>query len=291
MAMKDVLLPSILFALALVGCDIVDNPIPPGGSNQVEFTCTDTLPLNTTRRVLLEDFNGFRCTNCPTATDIALGLGALHGEELVLVGIHVLQSFAGTVPPDFTTEFRTDAGNIYAQDFGISFLPVGPVSRKPYNSFLLLDATDWAGAVDAIIGEPADMDVQLACFNFDENTNEVSVTARVIALNDVTGDHNLVIYLTEDHVIDWQLDVRVTDPPSGAVSDYDHRHVLRGNLNGAYGDPAVTGTLAAGDTVSRSFSYTLPSNVIEPNNCALVAYVARTDTKEIMQVVERKFVP
>lgn len=287
------IIPVFLFAvLAMVGCDIVDEPIPPGASNQVDTTCTETFPLYTTRRVLLEDFSGFRCNNCPVASEVAHDLDVTYSEELVVAGIHVLGNFAAPVAPlgdgIFDTDFRTDAGNTYAQDFQISFLPVGAVSRKEYSGSQLLSEGAWGAAVADIIGQPADMDVQLACLTYDANSNIVKVTARVIALNDVVGDHNLVIYLTEDHITDWQLDARFSPPE---IPDYDHRHVLRGNLNGAYGDPVIVGTLAAGDTVSTSFAYTLPPNVLQPNNCALVAYVARTDTKEVMQVVERKFVP
>jgi len=286
------LIPLSFFALlALVGCDIVKDPVIPSGSGQIDTTCTEVIPLFTTRRALLEDFSGFRCNNCPAASEVAQGLLDTYNEEVVVVGIHVLASFAAPVPPlddaFFDTDFRTDAGNTYAQDLQISFLPVGAVSRKDYSGSQLLSDGAWGAAVSEIIGQPADMDVQLACFSYNATTNTVNVTARVIALNDVVGDHNLVIYLTEDHIIDWQIDAREDEPN---IPDYEHRHVLRGNLNGAYGDPVITGTLAAGDTTSLSFAYTLPPNVLQPNNCALVAYVANSATKEVMQVVERKFV-
>lgn len=290
--MKHIIPFSLFATLAMVGCDVVKEPIPPGASNQVDTTCSETFPLHTIRRVLLEDFSGFRCNNCPVASEVAHDLDNTYNEELVVVGIHVLGNFAAPVPPlddgFFDTDFRTGAGNTYAQDLQISFLPVGAVSRRQYSGSELLSEGAWGAAVADIIGQPAEMDVQLACLTYDVNSNIVKVTARVIALNDVAGDHNLVIYLTEDHITDWQLDARLSPPE---IPNYDHRHVLRGNLNGAYGDPVITGTLAAGDTASLSFAYTLPPNVVQPNNCALVAYVARTDTKEVMQVVERKFVP
>jgi len=290
--MKHLILIPLFVVLALVGCDIVEQPIAPSGSGQVDTTCTEAIPLYTTRRVLLEDFSGFRCNNCPAASEVAYELDDTYNEELVVVGIHVLANFAAPIPPlddgYFDTDFRTDAGNTYAQDLQISFLPVGAVSRKDYDGSPLLSDGAWGAAVSDIIGQPADMDVQLACFSYNTTTNTVNVTARVIALNDVAGAHNLVIYLTEDHIIDWQIDATATPVD---IPDYDHRHVLRGNLNGAYGDPVITGTLAAGDTTSLSFAYTLPPNVLEPNNCALVAYVVNNDTQEVMQVVERKFVP
>lgn len=49
-----------------------------------------------------------------------------------------------------------------------------------------------------------------------------------------------------------------------------------------------------GDTISLPFSYPLPGNVLQPDNCAIVAYVYSTsgaDQYEVKQVTERKFVP
>ena len=37
-------------------------------------------------------------------------------------------------------------------------------------------------------------------------------------LNDLAGDHNLTVYLTEDHIIDWQYDNQAS-PPN--VPDYE----------------------------------------------------------------------
>jgi hypothetical protein len=101
--------------------------------------------------------------------------------------------------------------------------------------------------------------------------------------------HNLTLYVTEDHVIDWQMNNQA-DPPD--VPDYDHRHVLRGALNSAWGQPFMDASTAVGDTISLPFTYPLPTNILQYSNCSLVAYVYSTsgaDQYEVKQVTERHF--
>jgi hypothetical protein len=114
------------------------------------------------------------------------------------------------------------------------------------------------------------------------------MTVQVVPVNALTGDHNLTIYLLEDSVVDAQVDNRVSPPD---VLDYMHRHVLRGNVNGTWGETVVTGSAAAGDTVTVTHSYVLPANVLVPAKCSLVAYVYRSDNYEVLQAEERKIQP
>ncbi len=272
-------------ALLFLGCDYIGNPLDGAG------------PIGpgegVTRKVLLEDFTGHTCPNCPSATATALQLQGIYGEEnLIIVGVHVTQAFAAPVPPagdgEFDTDFRTPAGDTYATEFGISFLPVGAISRHEFSSSILVSDGNWGSAVSEIIGEPSDMDLWFDSFTFDSGTGEVNTTVKLALLGEVTGDHNLTIYLTEDHVIADQIDN--SQSPSH-VHDYDHRHVLRDNLNGTWGEPIITGSANAGDTLALTYNYSLIASVLDAANCALVAYVHETATDEIWQVAERKFTP
>lgn len=273
--------------LIAAGCDYVD--LPKGE----QAAPTPPPSEGVTRRVLLEDFTGHTCNNCPDAARIAQQLKALYGDDLVVVGVHMTETFAAPVLPlgdgYYDTDFRTPAGNAYEQTFQVAALPTGTVSRKPYNNNIRVGRTNWASAVSQLIGTAADMDVWFDSFTYNEATHHVDATVKVACLNAITGDHSLTVYLTEDHVIDWQTD-NTANPPE--VPNYDHRDVLRDNLNGTWGEAVITGSAAAGDTLTRTFSYTLPGNVVTPANCALVAYVYSTggaDQYEVKQVAERKF--
>lgn len=282
--MRNTILP-LLLLLASAGCDTVDmpkgelaQPTVPGG--------------NAVRRVLLEDCTGFRCNNCPQAAATAQTLKGVYGDRLVVVGVHMKQAFAGPEWPyddgEFDTDLRTDAGNAYDQAFSIAGLPSGLIDRTPYNDVLGISVSNWSEAVAVRMDLPPVMDLWFPSLQYDNSGNTVSGTVKVAVLEPVTGDHNLTIYLTEDHVTDWQLD-GVTRIP-----DYDHRHVLRGALNSPWGEAIIQGGAQPGDTLTATFSHPMPANVLQPANCALVAYVYSTggaDQYEVKQAAERKIAP
>jgi hypothetical protein len=234
--------------------------------------------------VLLEDITGHTCNNCPAATDLALTLHDVYGEDLIIVGVHA-SSFAEPGPFPFTTDFRTAAGEEYLTTFGVNSLPAGLVSRRSFNNSIVVGSGSWGSAVAEIINTPADLEILFDTIEYAAGTNTVEFTIKVVPVNDLTGAHNLTVYLTEDSVIDAQIDNRV-NPPN--VLDYVHRHVLRGNVNGIWGDGVGTGTLTAGDTITLPYTYTLPASVLDAAHCALVAYIYRTDTYEVLQVEEHK---
>ncbi len=275
-----------MLVLLLAGCDQIDEPIPPGtpGSGPVDGSVR--------RRVLLEDFTGHRCNNCPAAASTAQSLQQLYGGDVVVVGVHVTEDFAAPQPGpngSYTTDFRTPAGDVYEEAFNIFWLPAGMVNRKVFNSSQLLSHTAWSSAVSEMIGQEAAFDIWFDAIEHNATSNTLNASVKIAVLEPVTGEHALTVYLTEDHVIDWQYDAQSEPDPD--VPDYDHRHVLRTNLNGAWGDQIIATQAAAGDTLQLSFSNVQLSSSWNIANCALVAYVHTTASNEVMQVVEQKIDP
>ncbi|MBS1942626.1 MAG: Omp28 family outer membrane lipoprotein [Bacteroidetes bacterium] len=281
-------LASLLLIASFASCDFVDlpkgqnaAPIPPGGNT-------------VTRNVLLEDCTGHLCNNCPSAAQIAAQLKATYGDRLVVVGVHMLDNFAAPQAPNYLTDFRTPAGNDYEQTFNITALPIGLVNRKTINNSIRVSRYSWSTAVADMIDQEADVDLRIDSLHFDAGTNTISGHVTAIVLHPISTPHNLTLYLTEDHVIDWQLDNQATPPD---VPNYDHRHVLRGALNGSWGEAFLNAGAQPGDTVTFSFNRSLPpppATVLQPSNCSVVAYVYSTsgsDQYEVKQVTERKLIP
>lgn len=271
----------------LAGCDYVEDPTPPNGNGNGGGNGGGE---EVTRKVLLEDITGHRCPNCPRAARTAQELKeTTYGDDLILVAIHA-GFFSNPVPPlgdgQYDTDNRTEAGTAYNLEYGAQSYPIGLVSRKPYNGSILVNDGSWSSAVTDIIGQPTAFALRIDTIIVDGTNVTTEVELRL--LEDVQGDHNLVVYLLEDHVIDWQYDSESTPPD---LPLYEHRHILRGNLNGTWGAPAITGSASAGDTIPFTYTYTLPANVVNVNNCSLVAWVYNTSTDEVMQAEERKFQP
>lgn len=266
---------------ALAGCDIVTDPVPPGG------TPTPGGGDGIVRRILLEDITGHRCNNCPRAARVAADLKDIYGDQLILVGVHA-GGFAAPLAPlgdDFyDTDFRTPEGTTYNTAFQVMFYPAGMVNRRSYSGSPVLSENSWGSAIADMAGQTSPFELWFDTIQ--QGTNSVSTRIKLHFAEAVEGDHNLVVYLTEDHLIDWQLDSDATPPD---VPDYEHRHVFRTTLNSAWGVPVVTGSTAAGDTLTLEYNDVALDPAWVADNCALIAYVYNVATDEVMQAAEREF--
>ena len=85
-------------------------------------------PAPVERSVLLEDFTGQRCVNCPLAADEIAKLHEQYGEDAIIaVSIH-------SGPLGFHTNPRflglaTDVGDEYYNHWNLEFQPVGLIDR------------------------------------------------------------------------------------------------------------------------------------------------------------------
>lgn len=284
--MKQFLLSTLLLA-GFSGCDVIeepDNPVPGSGD-----ACEGVGNGYGFRRVLLEDLTGFRCPNCPAAADVAKQLDGVYCEDLVIVAVHCTPTFASptTTPPDpFSTDFTTVAGEAYVSAFSPPGLPNGLVSRREFDGSQIVGEDNWSSATADILGEPAQFEVTFQQVSYDTGTETLDLQVKLDVLRDTVGEHNVVVYLLEDGVIEGQEDNRVD---GGVVYPYTHNHVLRDNINGTWGTQVFTGAITSGQSnVLTLNDYVLPANVLEPTNCHLVAYIYRVDNDEVMQVSERK---
>ncbi len=269
----------LVTALLAAGCDYVDKPkevVEPNDNGPTETV---------TRNVLLEDFTGHKCNNCPQANSIAAQLISIYGERFVAIGIHSGHFAVPELPLGdgrYDTDFRTPDGNIYHDTFGPQSYPQGMISRVPFQNSTMIGRTNWSSATAQLINTTADLKIWCENYSYSPGTNNVQVTVKVAAQRAITGDLNLTLLVTEDHVIDWQLD-GVVDIPA-----YDHKHILRGAVNSTWGQALVSGSAAVGDTLEQTINFQLPANVLQPANCNLVAYVYRTDDRQVLQVIEKR---
>jgi len=289
--MKPLSILVLGIAALWAGCDMVEDPYGPsdngGGPPPVE---------GVRRRILLEDFTGHRCIYCPEAATIAQQLkdDPAIGEDLVVVGLHVTDFFAAPVPPlgdgYYDNDFRTTAGTTYISQWPVgSGLPKGMVSRKPFNGSIMLGRDAWEAAVNDLLGQEALMDIWFSQLEHNTGNGQVNAKVKVSVAKDLSNaEHTLVVYLVEDSIVGWQSDANST--PS-EIENYVHRHVLRGTMNGTWGELALAGTEAVGDTLEFTMTtYTLNSEW-NADHMVLVAYLYNTATYEVMQVVEKHLHP
>ena len=221
--MSRLLLP-LLALLLLVGCDAVERP---------DRWREDPAPIVPRRNVLLVDFTGQRCSNCPAAADLLRSLTAgPAGARIIAVSVHggalALSTDAsprGLAGPD--ARRLTDEARVSSWPQGTVDRPVGGTLLRPsaWNAALAerlaLAADADAAAQQSLV---ADAHVALA-------TRTLSYTLRPRHLTDAAGQADAETYL---HL--WLVEDSITAPQTLADgterADYLHRHVLRLDLTG-----------------------------------------------------------
>lgn len=262
--------------LSMSSCDVIDDPIkdgappPTGGSDTVY------------RNVLVEDFTGHRCKNCPKASKVIEDLVAFYGDRVIPLAIHSGPSEFTAPNTDYPTDFRTADGDAIAQFFGgVPAQPIGMVSRIGYTgsgiSHFKLH-TSWPTETNNIIDEVAIAGIE-ATSSVSCTTLNTSVTTTFYGSQN--GDYKLVVYLKENHIIAPQLMPDDTRDP-----DYDHKNVLRMSIsNDPMGEILISGAIADSTVVTETFTNTLDPSW-NTSNLQIVALIYDDSNKEVMQVIQ-----
>jgi hypothetical protein len=304
MKKTNLLYSILLMSLFFSACDKVENPFPETTSQPAECdTAVFATNTNTQRNVLLEDFTGHRCPNCPFAAYSAINLQASlesQGKNLIIVGEHVTDLAEPQSNPDnsFITDFRTEAGdnfgdltNSYSEYFGgatgFSYVPIGLIDRAVYNASVLVDVGDWSNAINDRFLVPIGANIQME-INYDAAFDKACIYVETEFMQSMAGDYNLVIYIVEDSIVDWQINGPAGDPTyplNTNVETYMHRHVMRGTVSGTWGTQIAVGGVSIGETNITGFNVAIESGW-DPNHISFVAYVYNDATKEILQAIE-----
>ena len=276
----------ILFSiLIIISCDKVERPY---------ITDADSY-INSDKKVLIEDFTGHLCTNCPDAAREISAINDLYPGQIIALAIHTGITFARPYSAsqiDYQYDFRTKWGEEWDNIFGVSDLglPRGLVNRIGGQT-PTLGKDEWAEAVANELKKEISFKI-----NISSNSESITVTSDI--QKNINGNFNLVICLVESNIFNWQKD------GVDNVENYEHNHVLRSVLMDNTFSSAIN--LAAGEQIINTIEYDLitleqfnedySSNNLEagngnagdwnPDNMSIIAYIYDTSTNEILQVEE-----
>jgi thiol-disulfide isomerase/thioredoxin len=267
----------IISSFIAPSCDQIDGTY--GGGNGI--TPPDT---GLVRKVLVEDYTGHTCGNCPRAAVALEPLKSLYGDDLIILSVHA-GFFAWPQLPDYPTDFRTPVGDDIDQFFGVSAAgnPNGMVNRKEVNGNQILAYTSWGSEISNNIVLEADAKIEMAS-TYNAATREIDLTVTTEFINSISGMYKMSAYLVEDNIV---ADQKNYDVSPEHVTNYNHRHVLRGSFNGSWGDD-VNSTV----NTPQPFNYTLTldSNYDE-NEISVIAFIYEDGSKEVIQVEEHHITP
>lgn len=273
---------SLFGIIFFIGCDKVKEPYVEI-KEDIDSTWKPTFPerSNPLKKVLLEDFTGHQCGNCPRAHEEAQNLTSQYPGRLVILSEHVGYFAEVRISGKYTYDFRTSVGNEIDNEFGASAagLPKGMVNRITYNNSKIHDRNVWNTIVSQALQNPIQADIQIL-YKWNNSQEKLNVAVQVKNIQSTSPNLKLFVYLVEDSIINWQKDYS-KNPQD--IPDYVHRHVLRAPFNGTWGEN-VTWT---NNLFEKRYALNINSEY-NKQKLYVIAALYDNSSKEVLQVEEVK---
>lgn len=220
---------------------------------------TDTLvskiPQN--RHVLLEEFTGVQCSNCPAGHQVSNSLAQEYGERLHIVNIHA--STLANPPSASEPDFRTAYGDVFLSHTETQSIPVAMINRHSFTEELAYDRTKWEQYVKAVSQMPAYANIAAKAVT-DYSGRKLSVEVQVYATgNENPGTHYLHVLIVQNNIPGYQKNASANPGQYLPDGRYNHMHALREMLTGTWGDSITLGP--AGNFISRTYTKDLPEKI------------------------------
>mgnify|MGYP004448638165 FL=1 len=246
------------------------------------------------RKILVLDFTGHKCGNCPKGHRALSEIEEKYGEALVPVAVHctfygnVMRNVSPhTTDSTFNYDFRCEEGiTLGGDDQSTGDLDLDAVPAALVNSFdvahLNQSPNSWISDFAKYYSTYPEYNIEIGTSYADSSINaDIKVKPLV---NGVSHKLKLAVYVIEDGIVGSQLDY---EKPAGQqeIPNYVHNHVLRSSFSGVYGEEIAIN----GDEFEKSYSKAIKADW-NVENCQVIAFVYDADTKEMLQAEIKKVV-
>lgn len=300
----------IVSSVTFISCDKIENPY----KEEIELDTTlftdgnwEDYPwptfddnTNTLRNILLEDYTGHKCPNCPKAAAIAKTIEEEYPDRVFSVSIHTSPNGDGAfqalatdcddptnVEQAFCHDFTTTEGNTYGENFysGFGFIgnPQGTLNRMTFSSGdMFLFSQSWETNTATLISENNLKANIQAKSNYYSESNGVYLHIKTDFLEDIESNVSIVTYVVENEYVAWQ------DSSNVEIEEYHHHNVFLGCIDGQAWGQHLAESPSTGESFETDYSYQLPTGLTN-EDIHFLTYVYNTETYEILQVIKHTF--
>ena len=247
---------SIIIAIAslmlfVLGCDKID----------INNTHKPYTPTVGNKTVLIKDFTGARCVNCPAAAETAHELQHQLGEDRIFI-LSVHAGFMAQPMGEFP-DFLTDEGTEWYNNHDSN--PLFSVDHVALTDGATLNVDQIDAPVSDALAEPQLFDINISS-TYDEASRRLDVENRFNPTTEGQGKFYATVCLVEDSIVGWQI------VPGGVDKEYVFRNVFRGTLNGAGGELVSNGPIYIDDSFVKTCSMVLDSTY-NVDQCYILTYI------------------
>lgn len=273
-----------LFLIFLSSCEEIGPNIDLGGPGREAGLIDTTYVLTTveapqTKKVLLEDFTGVRCKNCPLGAAQAASILNTYPGRIVIVAQHsrfLAEPYPGN--PDLRAPESQELETYLAPVLG---KPSAAIDRRIFSgetAILQPNINKWANLASQAIAAttPVNLTIQNT---WDATNRNLKVTVTLHYTGTETGDNRLSIMILEDNVESHQV-----QPNDEIDTNYVQRHVMRTMLTNFNGE-LLTAERAPGRVFIKEYLLENIDASWDADELEVVAIVSRSaGSFEVLQV-------
>lgn len=272
--MKNLIKIAVLIAVISTSCEEQMIPIP------------EAPQVAEGRVILIEDMTGVNCPPCQGAIVLLEGVIEQNKGSVIVYGVH--GKIQSEPIEDSKYDFRyEDAANL-ERDFNPPGKPAASFNRINIDGVagkkVKIGFNTWQPYIDAELVKPQVAEVKInSVYNSETRVAEIEVA--MIPLEDIDGEINVHVVITESHLIDPQK-----SQTQGVIKEFEHNHVFKKSLTGGIQGKGLTTDAKSGEIYRYNESYTLPD---EDNgewiaeNMEVIAFVTATDRDgEVQQAAQ-----
>ncbi|MBK6573194.1 MAG: Omp28-related outer membrane protein [Saprospiraceae bacterium] len=241
--------------------------------------------IKSSRVLLVEEFTGASCPNCPSGTAELKGIIDKYPDNIVAVGIH--SNFLAAPATVGEVDLRTPEAQAIETFLGAWLgKPEAAFNRKKFNNqngIRIGKPDTWITFVEQELKEVHEAELKISN-KYDSTTRELQITLTATALLTIAKPIYIHALITESEISASQKN------QTGILKDYVHEHVLRKLITPVAGELLIN-SLDVGKSVSKTFTYILPpqDRVWVAEHCATVGFISYAEQeKYVIQAAESK---
>ncbi len=225
------------------------------------------------KNVILEEFTGVHCPNCPQGHQVATQILTNNPGRVWAVAFHPFNSNYTTPYPGNPDFRRHHPDSLYMTPYcGSSrFMPSAFINRRIYGGERIQTRTVWTNYTNQFLTEASEVNVGLAT-TYDEITKQLDILVEIYYTANMTDQNTLNVLFTESGLIAQQ---------SGGSINYVHNHIFRETFTAQWGDP-ITESTTQGSFIQKSFIYDNSGDEYNMDECEIVAYIVNAETTEVI---------
>ena len=224
------------------------------------------------KNVILEEFTGVRCSNCPAGHAVAQSIITNNPGRAFAVSYHPYNS-SYTTPypgnPDFRRHFP-DALYTIPYCGSSRFMPSAFINRRIWpDGERIQSRNKWVQYSNTIMSESSPVNIGLTS-NYNSTTKELNITVEVYYTAHVSDINSINVILTESGLVAQQ---------AGGSTNYIHNHIFREVFTAQWGD-TITESTTLGSYFTWEYIFDNTTTAYDMSNCEIIAFIVNLNNDE-----------